>query len=736
MAEIDPLADNPQLSKALEREGIVTDKETEVEEPPYKLIGPKIPVSKSLGKLWSSRIDQSRAAMQTSMDAWSEAIRYYDNDQMGHRKSLEDASGSRASKRIGRGWTSTENVVFANTTTMLPILYAKNPTVECTPKAITNEMDQAWATAAEALINKLFSLSTNPGVNLKPTARRGILWCQLTNAAYSKVGWTEKQDSSEAAIEELRKVSLEYEKAKSAKEIKTAEGKLQALEEKIALLTPSGPSVKLVSPFRIFVDPTSTCADHSDAAWIAEEDYLPTYYLNAVYGRDSEGKIVSTYNPTHVLSPSAKTESTQLEDEVNNFSLYISQQSDQQKEAKSYGYKSTVAYKNAQYTKVYWIWDKTTRRLYLYADNKWDWPLWVWDDPLKLLEFYPYDHLWFHEALETMHPKGEVTYYLDQQDSINDNNSTIAQARDWAKNKIMYNRNMVTQEAAEKYLSGPDGTAVPIDLPEGMKIGDAVWSATPPALAYPDLLNNAPANEYISRVTGITAAQQGAQFKTNTTNDAINFYQKSVDIRVDEKVDCIEDWIGKIGWKLIQMAAQRWEVEDVAEIIGPDLAKGWKRVSSPEELRRVLSLRVVGGSSDKPTSRNKKTQALELGQVLGQFGQGIPAIGITALKVLERAFSDEMVMSAADWQIIMQSLNDQANAAGGGPAGAGGSGGSEGAPAGGGDENAAVREQVAALINKLPPEMKGALEAQIAEGVPPQQALEAIMAQAQQGQVQ
>jgi hypothetical protein len=733
MAEFDPIDTNPQLASAMAREGIVAEK-AEDTGPSYRMVGTsKIPVSKHLGKLWSSRLDQARTARKDAESAWSEAIRYYENDQSAHRTESDgDVSGTRAAARLGgRGQTSTENVVFANTTTMLPILYAKNPTIEVTP---TSDVNKDWSAAAELLINKLFWMQTAPGVAMKGIARRGVLWAMLTNSAYSKVGWTSKEDSGEQALEDLRKISMKYENAKTAKEIMIAEGELKALEDKISLLTPAGPTAKLVSPFKLFVDPTSTKPDHSDAGWIMEEDWLPTHYLNAVYGRNTDGKIVSVYEPTHVLNAStASNSNTQIEDDVNNFSLF-SNESDTEQQASKYGYKTGYAFEKAQYTKCFWVWDKTTRRLLLYASNKWEWPLWVWDDPLKLQEFYPYDHLWFHESVEGSQPKGEVTYYLDQQDSINDNNTVIAQAREWAKNNIIYNKNVISNPTdVEKFLKGPNGTAVGADIPEGMKISDIIFSAQPPAMAYPELLNNGPANEFINRVTGIMGAQQGAQFKTNTTNDAINFYQKNVDIRVDEKIDCIEDWIGKIGWKLLQLAAQHWEVEDVAELIDPEVAKGWKRVGSVDELRKNLSIRVVGGSTDKPTSKNKKNQALEMTQIMGQFAGSVPAVAIVMLKILERAFKDDITITEGDWQLIMQSMQDSANAAGAGPGGA--AGGAEGDPAAGGtQQDQVIQEQIDKVIKSLPPELQGVLQGLLDEGVPPQQAVEQVAAQAQQQQ--
>jgi hypothetical protein len=92
-------------------------------------------------------------------------------------------------------------------------------------------------------------------------------------------------------------------------------------------------------------------------------------------------------------------------------------------------------------------------------------------------------------------------------------------------------------------------------------------------MQHPELFDTASKFAAVNRLTGISDAQKGAQFKTNTTNDAIDFYQKNVDIRVDEKIDAIEDWIGMIAWQVLQMVAQHWSVEDVAAIIGQELAQ-------------------------------------------------------------------------------------------------------------------------------------------------------------------
>jgi hypothetical protein len=722
MAEYDPTDSNPDLARAFKKEGISKlDKNVEVE-PAYRIdFKTRIAVSKHQGHLWHSKIEQSKCLGDTSREAWSEAIRYYEHDQQSNRTTSGDnSSGSRPGRRLNNQWTETENLVFINATTLLPMLYAKNPNTEVT--ATNQEAGKDWATAGELLINNLFSQEVSPGINLKPKIKRLILWTLLTNNGWIKVGWSKKEDSSEQALQDLEKLSKSLANAKSKKEIEEIEGKLIALEESISLLGPSGPIVKVVNPFRLYVDPNAE-PDLSNANWVAEEDYLPTSYINAVYGKDSNGKVVSVYEPTHIIT--ASKEKRDIEEDINNFSIF--QEQDKDKDAKHYGYNNASAFEKAKYTKVWWIWDKVTRRVFLYTDNKWNWPLWVWDDPLKLQRFFPYRHLWFHEQVEGTSPKGEVTYYLDQQDGINDNNATLAIARNWAKNHIVYDKNAgITTKLIEDLLRGPDGNALGVDVPDGKSLKDILQTVVPPAMNYPDLFNNERLYATINKITGISSAMQGSQFKTNTTNDAINFYQKNVDIRVDEKIDQIEDLIGGIGWDLLQLCAQYWTIEEVSEIIGNNNAIGWKQIQDFKELATSLRLRVVGGSTDKPTSKMKKQQALEIGQVLGQFSGGVPAVGIIILRIMERAFSDEIVITQEDWKMIFESMNMALNAAGAGPGGTGGPQQQQQQSATGNQQADEMRAQIADLIKNLPDELKAKLQQMIDEGVDPKQALQEI----------
>jgi hypothetical protein len=717
--------DDPVIEKALSKGGLGKASVATEEGPIYRVLGDsKIPVSKHLGKLWEGRKSQGLCARGPIETTWDEAIRYYGNDQIANRNQVDGASGNRPSTRLGEGWTETENVVFANCSIMVPMLYAKNPEIEVTG---TKDELRDFASMIERLGNILIQKKTAPGLNFKNKMRRAVLTALLTNSAIIKVGWTNKQDASEAAMQQLQDLSDRYAKASSKKEIKEIEGQLLALEEKVALLRPQGPFVRNIMPHRIVEDPTSVEPDYSDANWLMEWEYLPTEYINAIYAKKDGEQYRSVYEPTHVLQGNSETN---LEDTVNNFKL-IPDSGDSRLEAASYGFNDVKAFKAAQYTKVWYVWDKTTRRILMFADNNWTWPIWVWDDLLKLPRFFPYFRLWFHESVNSSAPKGEVTYYLDQQDNINDINSEVRRGRQWARRNVFFNKNAIKQDDVEAVLKGDDGTARGVDVPDGMKLEDVIFSFIPPSLKMPEFFSTENSFAAINRITGTNDSMRGAQFKTNTTNQAIDAYQKNVDIRVDERTDLIEDFIGDIMHNILMLCMMYWEKDDVADLI-PAMIDNWIPVSDPRDFETRIVIRVEGGSTDKPTSSKKKQQALQLGQILGQFANAAPATVIVMLKMFQEAF-DEFEISDQEWQMIMGTMMQALQKAGGGPGEQGQGGAPEGAS---NDPQARTTEEVKARvqerINKLPAEAKAKLEEMVQQGMPPADALGKIEAELQQ----
>jgi inactivated superfamily I helicase len=79
------------------------------------------------------------------------------------------------------------------------------------------------------------------------------------------------------------------------------------------------------------------------------------------------------------------------------------------------------------------------------------------------------------------------------------------------------------------------------------------------------------------------------------------------------------------------------------------------QVTDPRDFETRVVVRVEGGSTDKPTSTQKKKQALQLGQILGQFANAAPATVIVMLKMFEAAF-DEFEIEDNEWDMILQTM--------------------------------------------------------------------------------
>lgn len=613
----------------------------------------KLPVSKFRGKLWKSRLDQADAAMASNRKAWQEAIRYYHNDHTRDSTYSDNAGASNTSAGTMR---ETENIVFANVSALVPLLYTKNPDAEFTAQ---NDDTKPLAEKLQKLVNTLAGQKTNPGLNLKRKVKRNITMTTLTNCAWFEVGYTLRDQSSDRALSDLQELSKKLEQAKDQNTIRETEGALMALEGKIDMLSPSGPWVKTRKPWEVRIDGAATELDLSDANWAIIEDMMPTSLLQALYGEKKEnGDWVTVYEPTAILKNGSTTnDGTNLTGD--NFVLFSKEGAG--KSPQDYGYGDAATFRAAWMTKVYYVWDKATRRCELYADNSWQYPVWVWDDPYRLDQFFPLVPMEFHTDPVRTYAKGEVTYYLDQQDALNLMNNEFARIRAYASSLVGYNKNIIKDvDTLEQILAGTfNKRSVGFDLPEGMKLSDAISPLLPPSEAAIKYFDKRMTLDSIDRVSGVAAVQRGVEYKTNTTNRAIESYESQQQTRADEKMDAIEESVGTVLWLVAQMCLQFMSPEDVTAITGD--AEGWERVE-PRDIALKFSPRVVGGSTLKPSSRSKKEQALQISQTVGQFAKASPVAALVAMKVLATAFHNEVVISPQDWEMMMQSLQAQIQA--------------------------------------------------------------------------
>jgi hypothetical protein len=618
------MSDN--LNRMLDEEAPIG--EPEDSEPVYRVDpNTKVLVSKHYGTLWKGRISAAKRARQIFEEGWDEATRYYNHNQWEHRRSSPNSSGNRyLSARRNAQWSETENIVYANIRAIMPAVYAKNPTVEMT--SVDPEYKD-YVQLMEQLLNTLAASDVAPGFNLKVHAKQAVLAAELHNLAWLRYGYTERTASVEAAQAELARLTVELENAQDVRTIRELEGKIMALEETIDILQPAGPFVMFEPAHNVLVDPDARCPDFSDATWMALRCVYPTAYLNAKYGKkDESGRFMSVYKPTHVLT--ASTDNTN-EDNI----LEVGQEA----EAHQYGYSDLAQLNKAYRTECWMIWDKVTRRVFLYAANDWTWPIWVENDPYGLPNFFPMRPLFYNTTPMSAMARSPVTYYLDQQDAINEINDEYRRARQDVKENILYDDTM-DRESVEKWLTGSNNLAQGVKVPEGKTLRDMVLEKPNSLLKVLPLFDKGPIFAAIDRLSGVSDVLRNVQFKTNTTNKAIENYNSVTAMRLDEKIDAIEDFFGKVFYDLAFLVGQFMTPNEVEAVLGAEAAARWRQYP-PSELRRILRCRVVGGSTQKPTSAAKKEQALQLADILSKFVEMAPSVVIEVIMDLfDEAFDE------------------------------------------------------------------------------------------------
>lgn len=726
---------NDPLENSLSQAGLPPA--TTLAEPEYRVLsGSKIAVSKQRGKLWKARRKTVQQQMREHINAWDEAIRYYNHDQSQHRDGNDPgvANNRNLAKRLNDRFTSTENIVFSNVSASIPQLYAKNPTVSLTSGInqddAQKQKDDAFARSIEKLVNVLFAMSASPGVNAKPKMKRAVVVALLTNACWIEVGYTQKDQSSDQALQTLIDVSKELQEAKTLEDITAAEGKLIALEEKVEFLNPAGPFVRIRLPHQVLVDPDHNDSNGADAKWMIVDDMLPTDYLNAVYGQepDENGVVKSVYEATHILDGNK-------DEEEENFSLF-----NNKNDYNSYGFTDEKTFHKAKRTKVCYVWDRTTRRLELYAENDWTWPIWVWDDPYQLQGFFPFSKLWFHENPVATFAKGEVSYYLDQQDEINEINDEKRRALLWARRNIFFNKNKTTQAEVDKVLKGNDATATGLDLQDGQKASDIIFTIPPPSMAFQQMFDKTDLYKAVDRIAATNEVERGGEFKTNTTNKAVDYYATQGNNRNDERLDAVEDTIGRVGWQLAQLCLRFMDPQQVMQLTGLDVSNAWKPLDPIQDIAK-WTMTCIGGSTQKQSAASKKQEAVQIGQVLSQFVKAAPAAVLTkTLEVFAVAF-DDVIMQKEDWQKIEAEVVQTLQMGQGGAPGQNQAGppqpgppqpGAAGPPQAPGGDPSQMAQVVVQALSSLPPQVLKAIGAALAQGASPQQVFQQ-MQQASQG---
>jgi hypothetical protein len=391
------------------------------------------------------------------------------------------------------------------------------------------------------------------------------------------------------------------------------------------------------------------------------------------------------------------------------------------------------AYIGQYFTECKVLWDKNMRRVYLFHRDDWTWPLWVWDDTLGISRFFPYFLFSFTMNTGGTVGVGETSYYLDQQDEVNDINRQMARIRRSVFDYFYYNSSKIKQQDAEAFIDGIRGNTksgkniLGVEAGEDGKIQDCIQAFAPPSLQFEQLFDKKAIIDSINRISNTSDALRGVQFKTNTNVASVESYQESMRLSVGAKVDVVEDIVADMALALAECAVQNYDNQDVIDLVGEDLGQIWQQMTV-DQFTSKYSVNIVSGSMEKPNSVFRKKEAIEVAQAVGQFSRAAPgAVSKIMLRILEQAFTD-VVIKKEDWEALDQEIQAtmmKGQVQPGAPAG-GGASAQPGAP---GQPGGDPRAEILARAKTLPQDKQQQVIEMSNSGAPPQNIIKFIQEQ-------
>lgn len=597
----------------------------------YKMVaGNKIAISKKEGCLWKNRLEVARSQTQDLRESWKNLLNVY----KGQDKPSEDPEKKRL--RMDEQTKTFENLVWANTNGISRETVMKLPHIEIT---CSNDEDEDVAKAYEHIINNYMQQVGNCGLNCKEKLQKADISAQLTNRGIWRLDWIDKMNT-DLVRDDITKLEGELAECKTIDAIKEIEGKLYALNQKLDGSGFDGAQLTLVDPCNLYIDPNSQLESGLDADWMIEERLEYEHILKAKYGTN-EGTVYA--GDKGEIGNDGDTEQTKKEDDVDD--NYILGEGD----------KTQIKEERLKTVRTFYVWDKLKKRVYLFEDGQWDYPLWVWNDPLGLKQFFPYYILSYNQAPVDNNMMSEVAFYLPLVNSINKINSQIDKARDRAFNVTLVDRNARIEEKDLQNMTNGKPGYVQINLREGMELSKVVTGMPTPGTESQLLMDKSGLYATIGKLSSADAMTRGEEYRTNTTNGAIQQYTQSKKVIIGIKVDKLISFYIRVAKDILNLCLVKFDMDDLLKYASAQDAQvvNERRIDvfSPE-------LTFVGDDTIEPTSAAKKQEALQLTQLMGQFAGASPAVVPVVLKMLSRAFN-EMVITDADWQMIMQGFEQQ-----------------------------------------------------------------------------
>jgi hypothetical protein len=347
------------------------------------------------------------------------------------------------------------------------------------------------------------------------------------------------------------------------------------------------PFAERVSPYDMFVDPDATSLE--DARWIAQRLWVPYDKFKKDKRWNAEAR--SSAQPTRI---------------GHGETAY--RDSDERKKDREANYVQLWEYYDL--AKGEWMVFTQDGDGFCLAPEKIPFPF---PHPFVMLRNY--------DVPDFFYPIGDLENIEPLQNELNATRSQQINHRKRYRVAYMYKAGSLGADGLEALESDQHNGLIPVD--EDVDLDDVI-KAIPSSPVPPDAYTQADmAKADIDTVSGVSEYMRGGQSEIRRTATEAGIIADASNARAADKLAIIEEAIGEIASRLVQLAQRFLSGEHVARIVGPSGTPFWFSYT-PEYIKGEFDFEVVGGSTQPNNESFRRQTAMQIMDALAPFlGTGI-----------------------------------------------------------------------------------------------------------------
>jgi hypothetical protein len=248
----------------------------------------------------------------------------------------------------------------------------------------------------------------------------------------------------------------------------------------------------------------------------------------------------------------------------------------------------------------------------------------------------PFVMLRNYDVPDCFYPIGDLESIEPLQRELNETRSQMMNHRKKFSRKYLYRESAFDQMGRSALESDDDNVMVPVMSDEAL---GGVVSAFPAVINPPEFYSQSEMIiSDIDRVSGVTEIQRGGQSEIRRTATEAGMIQDASNARTSDKLSIVEQSIAEVGRRMLQLAQQFMQGEQVVRVTGKDGEPMWVNFDR-EYLAGDFDFEVAAGSTQPHNESFKRQMALQMVDAMAPFaGAGIIDMSKLAAHVLQFGF--------------------------------------------------------------------------------------------------